>query len=173
MRVDYGQALMPGEAAAYAEYVQGNKRIPRRGEIGLGSDEIARFEALGYVMSVSRHARMNAVRERKEGQIYGAEEKRAQAIRALEERTRRENQVLADLGEQVALRIDAAAADDDPDGRGGPPGPARGRPGGGRGGRRGGGGGGPAAAAGAAAARASSRWPWSPPRPATRPRTWP
>lgn len=50
----YGHALLPGEGAAMAEYVKAGKRIPRRGEIGLTSDEIASFEKSGYVMSGSR-----------------------------------------------------------------------------------------------------------------------
>ena len=37
-----------------AEYVKAGKRIPRRGEIGLTSDEIANFEKSGFVMSGSR-----------------------------------------------------------------------------------------------------------------------
>lgn len=45
---------MPGEGAAMAEYVKAGKRIPRRGEIGLTSEEIANFEKSGYVMSGSR-----------------------------------------------------------------------------------------------------------------------
>ena len=38
-----------------AQYVKEGKRIPRRGEIGLTSDEIASFETAGYVMSGSRY----------------------------------------------------------------------------------------------------------------------
>ena len=38
-----------------AEYVKAGKRIPRRGEIGLTSEEIADFEKSGYVMSGSRY----------------------------------------------------------------------------------------------------------------------
>ena len=57
-----------GEGAAMAAYVQSGKRIPRRGEVGLRADEIERFESLGYVMSGSRHNRMNAIRIRKENQ---------------------------------------------------------------------------------------------------------
>lgn len=38
-----------------AEYVKAGKRIPRRGEIGLTSEEIASFECSGYVMSGSRY----------------------------------------------------------------------------------------------------------------------
>lgn len=51
---EYGKALLPGEGAAMAAYVAEGKRIPRRGEIGLTSEEIASFENVGYVMSGSR-----------------------------------------------------------------------------------------------------------------------
>lgn len=51
----FGHALLPGEGAAMAEYVKAGKRIPRRGEIGLTSEEIANFEKSGYVMSGSRY----------------------------------------------------------------------------------------------------------------------
>jgi len=51
---DFGKALLPGEGAAMAAYVAEGKRIPRRGEIGLTSEEIAAYEAVGYVMSGSR-----------------------------------------------------------------------------------------------------------------------
>ena len=57
-----------------AAFVSTGGRIPRRGEIGLTGDQIASFEAEGFVMSGSRHARMNAVRERKEAQVYSAAE---------------------------------------------------------------------------------------------------
>ena len=50
----YGHALLPGEGEAMAAYVESGKRIPRRGEIGLTSDEICVFEDAGYVMSGSR-----------------------------------------------------------------------------------------------------------------------
>ena len=53
-----------------AQFVQEGQRIPRRGEIGLGSEDIDKFEKAGYVMSGSRHRRMNAVRVRKENQVY-------------------------------------------------------------------------------------------------------
>lgn len=52
-----------------AAFVQEGKRIPRRGEIGLSSDQIASYEDQGYVMSGSRHHMMNAIRIRKENQI--------------------------------------------------------------------------------------------------------
>uniref|UniRef100_A0A8C0VF75 NFKB activating protein like n=1 Tax=Cyanistes caeruleus TaxID=156563 RepID=A0A8C0VF75_CYACU len=98
---DYGHALLPGEGAAMAEYVKAGKRIPRRGEIGLTSEEIASFESSGYVMSGSRHRRMEAVRLRKENQIYSADEKRALASFNQEERRKRENKILASFREMV------------------------------------------------------------------------
>lgn len=67
---DYGTHLMPGEGEAMAAYVKSGQRIPRRGEVGLDSDQIEAFERAGYVMSGSRHARMNAVRIRKENQVW-------------------------------------------------------------------------------------------------------
>ena len=39
-----------------------------RAQVGLTADQITKFEELGYVMSGSRHSRMNAVRIRKENQ---------------------------------------------------------------------------------------------------------
>lgn len=51
---EMGLALLPGEGAAMAAYVAEGKRIPRRGEIGLTSEEIASYESVGYVMSGSR-----------------------------------------------------------------------------------------------------------------------
>nr|CAD1825924.1 unnamed protein product [Ananas comosus var. bracteatus] len=74
--ISYGGALRPGEGDAIAQYVQQGKRIPRRGEVGLSAEEIQKFEGLGYVMSGSRHQRMNAIRIRKENQVYSAEDKR-------------------------------------------------------------------------------------------------
>lgn len=41
---EYGKALLPGEGAAMAAFVAEGKRIPRRGEIGLTSDEIEKYE---------------------------------------------------------------------------------------------------------------------------------
>uniref|UniRef100_A0A8C2WUF4 NFKB activating protein n=1 Tax=Cyclopterus lumpus TaxID=8103 RepID=A0A8C2WUF4_CYCLU len=98
--LDFGHALLPGEGAAMAEYVKAGKRIPRRGEIGLTSDEIADFEKSGYVMS-GRHRRMEAVRLRKENQIYSADEKRALASFNQEERRKRESKILSSFREMV------------------------------------------------------------------------
>lgn len=47
-----------------AAFAAEGQRIPRRGEIGLTSEEIEKYEQSGYVMSGSRHRRMNAVRMR-------------------------------------------------------------------------------------------------------------
>ena len=102
---DYGKALRPGEGAAIAAYVQKNMRGPRRGEIGLKSTEIERFEAAGYVMSGSRHARMNAVRIRKENQVYSAEEKRALALITFEEKQQAENKTMAQFRDMLTKRL--------------------------------------------------------------------
>ncbi|KAL0576843.1 hypothetical protein V5O48_005140 [Marasmius crinis-equi] len=88
----YGGALLRGEGSAMAAFLQDGteSRIPRRGEIGLTSDEINEYETVGYVMSGSRHRRMNAVRMRKENQVISAEEKRGILKLQKEERERRE-----------------------------------------------------------------------------------
>ncbi|KAH9942370.1 ras-induced vulval development antagonist-domain-containing protein [Epithele typhae] len=88
----YGGALLRGEGSAMAAFLKDGTdvRIPRRGEIGLESDEIAAYESVGYVMSGSRHRRMNAVRMRKENQVISAEEKRGILKLQQEERERRE-----------------------------------------------------------------------------------
>ena len=101
----YGAAMLPGEADAMAQYVQDNKRIPRRGEIGLTAEDIEKYEVLGYQMSGSRHRRMNAVRMRKEGQIYTAEEERILAQINAAERAKRENQVVADFRQLLSSKI--------------------------------------------------------------------
>lgn len=98
---DYGKALLPGEGAAMAAFIAEGKRIPRRGEIGLTSDEIEKFEDVGYVMSGSRHHRMEAVRIRKENQLYSADEKRALQMFNKEERAKRESKILSQFREMV------------------------------------------------------------------------
>ena len=47
-RINYGKELLPGEGAAIAYYIQSGKRIPRRGEVGLSSEDIEKYETLGY-----------------------------------------------------------------------------------------------------------------------------
>ncbi|KAL7486838.1 hypothetical protein ACHAW6_012448 [Cyclotella cf. meneghiniana] len=101
----YGSALLPGEGEALAQYVQQNLRIPRRGEIGYSSHEIENYEKSGYVMSGSRHARMNAVRIRKENQIYSAEEQRALALITLEENQQKESALLQDFREMLKDKL--------------------------------------------------------------------
>lgn len=103
-RMDYGKALLPGEGAAMAAYIAEGKRIPRRGEIGLTSDEIKDYEDSGFVMSGSRHRRMEAVRLRKENQIYSADEKRALATFNHEERSKREVKILSQFKEMIRKR---------------------------------------------------------------------
>jgi hypothetical protein len=95
--LDYGGALRPGEGAAIAQFVQKNMRIPRRGEVGWTGEDIDKLETVGYVMSGSRHKRMNAIRIRKENQVYSAEEKRALALITAEERQQKENQILGEF----------------------------------------------------------------------------
>lgn len=102
---NYGFAMRPGEADAMADFVSQNKRIPRRGEVGMSAEEIVKHEELGYVMSGSRHKRMNAVRIRKESQIYSAEEKRMLATVNLQEKAARENKIVADLREIAAEKM--------------------------------------------------------------------
>ena len=102
---ELGTALLPGEGAAMAAFVAEGKRIPRRGEIGLTSDEITTYEDDGWVMSGSRHRRMEAVRLRKENQIYSADEKRALAMFSKEERDKRENKVLGQFREMVTEKL--------------------------------------------------------------------
>ncbi|XP_010943077.1 uncharacterized protein [Elaeis guineensis] len=103
--ISYGGALRPGEGDAIAQYVQQGKRIPRRGEVGLSAEEIQKFESLGYVMSGSRHQRMNAIRIRKENQVYSAEDKRALAMFNYEEKAKREAKVMVDLQRLVHKHI--------------------------------------------------------------------
>jgi len=112
-RVDerqYGGALLRGEGSAMAAFLKEdtNVRIPRRGEIGLTSGEIANFESVGYVMSGSRHKRMNAVRIRKENQVISAEEKRGILKLQKEERERREAILREEFQELVGEKLKAA-----------------------------------------------------------------
>ena len=92
-----------------AQFVESGQRIPRRGEVGLTSEQIEKFEAAGFVMSGSRHRRMNAVRMRKENQIYSAEEQKALAQFNYEEKARRENKILADFRDLVHQKAAARA----------------------------------------------------------------
>ena len=75
------------------------------GEIGLTSEEISTFEDSGYVMSGSRHRRMEAVRLRKENQIYSADEKRALASFNKIERDKREVRILSSFRDLVKTKL--------------------------------------------------------------------
>jgi hypothetical protein len=106
----FGGALLRGEGSAMAAFLQDgtDKRIPRRGEIGLTSNEIAKYEDVGYVMSGSRHRRMNAVRMRKENQVISAEEKRGILKLQKEERERREAILREEFNELVVEKMKGA-----------------------------------------------------------------
>lgn len=103
----YGGALLRGEGSAMAAFLEDgtDSRIPRRGEIGLTSDEIAKYEDVGYVMSGSRHRRMNAVRMRKENQVISAEEKRGILKLQKEERERKEAILRDEFTQLVTERL--------------------------------------------------------------------
>lgn len=58
-------------------------------------------------MSGSRHRRMEAVRIRKENQIYSADEKRALAMFSKEERQKRENKILSQFRDMVHRKINS------------------------------------------------------------------
>lgn len=110
--VDYGKALRPGEGAKIAAFVQEGSRIPRRGEIGLTGDQIQAFESQGYVMSGSRNRRMEAVRIRKENQVYSAEELAALSQYSREERKLREEKVLNQFRALVQSKLGDTATPD-------------------------------------------------------------
>lgn len=139
---DFGGALLPGEGSAMAAFVEEGKRIPRRGEIGLTSDEIAHYEDEGFVMSGSRcglvfdkfplffphsisrlslsdaamlilrlhtrHRRMEAVRLRKENQIYSADERRAMVMFNQDQKQKRETKILGDFRELISQQRGSA-----------------------------------------------------------------
>eukprot|EP00043_Microstomoeca_roanoka_P019776 m.229843 g.229843 ORF g.229843 m.229843 type:complete len:347 (-) comp17056_c10_seq2:648-1688(-) len=94
-RRELGDRMLKGEADAIADYVEEGKRIPRRGEIGLTPEEITNYEEQGYIMSGSRNLRMEAVRLRKENEIYDAERQRQMALINQQAREKRDNILLA------------------------------------------------------------------------------
>jgi hypothetical protein len=103
----YGGSLLRGEGGAMAAFLQDGteSRIPRRGEIGLTPDEIAKYEDVGYVMSGSRHRGMNAVRMRKDNQVISAEEKRGILKLQREERERKEAILRDEFSQLVTERL--------------------------------------------------------------------
>ncbi|KAJ2726241.1 hypothetical protein GGI07_000718 [Coemansia sp. Benny D115] len=100
----FGGALLPGEGAAMAAFVQSGERIPRRGEIGVDQNMIERLENTGYVMSGNRHRRMNAVRMRKENQVISTEEKRQMLLANQEERKNKEAQIIAEFRDMLSKK---------------------------------------------------------------------
>jgi hypothetical protein len=103
--------MLPGEAAAMAAYAASGQRIPRRGEIGIDSRTIDAYEQAGFVMSGSRHTKMNAVRMRKENQVINAEEKRAILVLQREERERKEGAIIAQFKEVMSDTLRAQGID--------------------------------------------------------------
>ncbi|OEH77485.1 nuclear NF-kb activating protein [Cyclospora cayetanensis] len=130
--VDYGFALRPGEGEAIAQFVQEGKRIPRRGEAscshllgpaaqneaGIRFAQLFLREARGegvcglsvmkcHEFCLFGHRKMNAIRIRKENQVYSAEEQRALAMINYEERAARESQLIYDLREMLKKQNEA------------------------------------------------------------------
>lgn len=91
----YDAPLLPGEASAILPYIQSGRRIPRRGEIGLTSDSIERFERAGYVMSGSRNAYMTAMRMKKENAVMSVEEEKRLLKLSVEAKRKHEEEVVA------------------------------------------------------------------------------
>ena len=60
-----------------------------------------------FCVCVHRHRRMNAIRIRKENQVYSAEEQRALAMINYEERAARETQLINDLKEMLKKQNEA------------------------------------------------------------------
>ena len=58
-------------------------------------------------MSGSRHSRMNAIRIRKENQVYTAEEKAALSMIDFEEKQKKEAKVMADMQKLVSKHLDS------------------------------------------------------------------
>ena len=112
----HGSALLPGEGEALAQYVQQNLRIPRRREIGFSSTDIDSYEKSGFVMLGSRRARMNAVRIRRENQIYSAEEQRVLAPITLEENQQKEQALLQDFRTMLKGKLKGGGGGDDREG---------------------------------------------------------
>ena len=100
----YGRGLRAGEGEAIAQFVQAGKRVPRRGEVGWSGEEIGGLENLGYVMSGNRNKRMNAVRLRKENQVYSEEEKRALAQFNYDEQVAREGRMMGHFKQMLASK---------------------------------------------------------------------
>lgn len=73
--------------------------------------EIESLEAAGYVMSGSRNVRMEAVRLRKENQVYSAEERAALARFSYEQRAEREARVLTEFRALIERKVGGGAGE--------------------------------------------------------------
>jgi hypothetical protein len=82
-------------------------------QVSWNSDQIEHLEGAGFVMSGSRHKRMNEVRVRKENQVYTAEQKRLMALSNYEVKMEREDALMAEFRALLASRNAAAAAGGD------------------------------------------------------------
>lgn len=102
---DFGHALLRGEGEAMAQFVEAGVRIPRRGEIGLTAAEIDHYEKQGYVMSGTRHLRMEAIRLRKESQIYNIDERRALGVMHRVEKEKKEYEVIQQFRNLINKKI--------------------------------------------------------------------
>jgi hypothetical protein len=89
--------------------MQQGKRVPRRGEVSWSGGQIEHLESVGYVMSGNRHKRMTEVRLRKEAQVQTAEEKKAFALAMFEQKSEREEKIMAEFKALLAERQRQAA----------------------------------------------------------------
>lgn len=105
----YGARLLPGEGKTMAAYIKQGKRIPRRGEIGIDAEKIEALERAGFVMSGSRHERMNAVRSRKESQVLTVEDRMKELRQRAEDRARKESQIIEQFREMAGVQHQASA----------------------------------------------------------------
>ena len=71
----------------------------------LGSFHLGLFQKLFSLFLFDRHRRMEAVRLRKENQIYSADEKRALATFNHEERSKREAKILSQFRSMVHEKL--------------------------------------------------------------------
>ena len=70
-----------------------------RGAVKL--DQIEAFERAGFVMSGSRHGRMDAVRTRKEHQVISAEQRQSQLSQKRLDRARKEAEIIHQFRDMV------------------------------------------------------------------------
>jgi len=102
---DINSQMMPGEGDAIASFVKQNKRIPRRGEVGITHERIEALEGEGFVMSGNRHKKMNAIRLRKENQVYNVEERKLLNAATMVEKSQREQKIVNKLKEVVDEKL--------------------------------------------------------------------